>query len=212
MQSPPFPHYLVPPRSKYSPQHHILKHPQLPFLPQCQRPSFRITKYQVSHKYTYSSWWWTWRGLKHVEVINKIDKTYWEYFAPSWFHWQDYIEMHGQQIIKFTCWCQLSGAILIQYVIYRWHRRLDMAAEIGACVAESNRHCIPKKRLLLTWSITLQSNMNKKHTTEFYLVFSFLTVLTKESCMSQLYVWMVRDIPRSPTTCRFIMHEESTCI
>ena len=29
MQSPPFPHYLVPPRSKYSPQHHVLKHPQL---------------------------------------------------------------------------------------------------------------------------------------------------------------------------------------
>jgi hypothetical protein len=40
MQSPPLPRYLVPPRSKYSPQHHILKHPQLPFLPQCQRPSF----------------------------------------------------------------------------------------------------------------------------------------------------------------------------
>ena len=30
---------IVPPRSKYSRQHHILKHPQLPFLPQCQRPS-----------------------------------------------------------------------------------------------------------------------------------------------------------------------------
>ena len=40
MQSPPFPRYVVPPRSKYSPQHHVLKHPQLPFLPQCQRPSF----------------------------------------------------------------------------------------------------------------------------------------------------------------------------
>ena len=40
MQSPPFPRYLVPPRSKYSPQHHILKHRQLPFLPQCQRPRF----------------------------------------------------------------------------------------------------------------------------------------------------------------------------
>ena len=26
MQSPPFPPYLVPPRSKYSPQHHVLKH------------------------------------------------------------------------------------------------------------------------------------------------------------------------------------------
>ena len=34
------PHYLVPPRSKYSPQHPVLKHTQLPFLPQCQRPSF----------------------------------------------------------------------------------------------------------------------------------------------------------------------------
>ena len=32
--------YFIPPRSKYSPQHHILKHPQLPFLPCCQRPSF----------------------------------------------------------------------------------------------------------------------------------------------------------------------------
>ena len=40
MQSPPFPRYPVPPRSKYSPQHHVLKHPQLSFLPQCQRPSF----------------------------------------------------------------------------------------------------------------------------------------------------------------------------
>ena len=40
MQSPPFPHYLVPPRYKHSPQHHVLKHPQLPFLPQCKRPSF----------------------------------------------------------------------------------------------------------------------------------------------------------------------------
>ena len=40
MQSPPFPRYLIPPRSKYSPQHHVLKHQQLSFLPQCQRPSF----------------------------------------------------------------------------------------------------------------------------------------------------------------------------
>jgi len=44
MQSPPFPRYLVPPRSKYSPQHRVLKHPQLPFPPQCQRPSFTPTQ------------------------------------------------------------------------------------------------------------------------------------------------------------------------
>jgi len=40
MQSSPVPRYLVPPRSKYSPQHLVLKHSQFPFLPQCQRPSF----------------------------------------------------------------------------------------------------------------------------------------------------------------------------
>jgi len=27
--------------------------------------------------------------------------SYTEYSAPSWFHLQDYIEMHGQQNIKF---------------------------------------------------------------------------------------------------------------
>ena len=48
MQSPQFPRYLVPPRSKYSPQHHVLKHPQLPFLPQCQRPSFTSILYTIS--------------------------------------------------------------------------------------------------------------------------------------------------------------------
>ena len=30
-------------------------------------------KYQVSHKYICSSSWWTWRGPKYVEVINKFN-------------------------------------------------------------------------------------------------------------------------------------------
>ena len=37
---------------KYSPQHHVLKHPQLPFLPKCQRPSFTPIK---NNKKNYSS-------------------------------------------------------------------------------------------------------------------------------------------------------------
>ena len=52
MQSPPFPRYLVPPRYKYSPQHLVLKHPQLPFLPQSQRPSFTHIK---NNRQNYSS-------------------------------------------------------------------------------------------------------------------------------------------------------------
>ena len=34
------PHYFVPPRSKYSPQHPILKHPQPTILCQCELPNF----------------------------------------------------------------------------------------------------------------------------------------------------------------------------
>jgi hypothetical protein len=39
MKFSPLPCYLIPRRPKYS-QHPTLKHPQPPFLPQCQRPSF----------------------------------------------------------------------------------------------------------------------------------------------------------------------------
>ena len=35
-----------------------------------------------------------------VEVINKTDEMYPEYFAPSWFHLQDYMEMHGLQNVE----------------------------------------------------------------------------------------------------------------
>jgi len=48
----PFPRYLVPRRSKYSPQHPILKHPQPTFLPQRKRPSFAPTQ---SNRQNYSS-------------------------------------------------------------------------------------------------------------------------------------------------------------
>jgi hypothetical protein len=36
----PLSHHLIPVRSKYPPQHPVLKHPQSMFLPSCQRPSF----------------------------------------------------------------------------------------------------------------------------------------------------------------------------
>jgi hypothetical protein len=42
MEISPFPYSLVPLRSKYSPQHPILKHPQSTFLPQCELPSVNI--------------------------------------------------------------------------------------------------------------------------------------------------------------------------
>ena len=48
---PPFPRYL-PPSSKYSPQHHVLKHPRLRFFTQCQRPSFTTVQ---NNRKNYSS-------------------------------------------------------------------------------------------------------------------------------------------------------------
>ena len=61
MQSLPFPSYLVPPRSKYS-QHHVLKHPQLTFLPQYQRTSFTPIQnnkqnYTTLILLTWRIWW-----------------------------------------------------------------------------------------------------------------------------------------------------------
>jgi len=56
----------------------------------------------VVYKYSYSSWWWTWRGPQYVDAVNKTDEIYWEHCAPCWFHLQDYIGMHGQQDIKLA--------------------------------------------------------------------------------------------------------------
>ena len=69
MQSPPFPRYLVPPRSKYSPQHHVLKHPQLPFLPQCQRPAGRGVDHPPSSS---------------AEVKERVDLHLYSPSGPSW--------------------------------------------------------------------------------------------------------------------------------
>ena len=76
MQSPPFPHYPVPPRSKYCPQYHILKHPQLPFLTQCQRPSFTPIQ---NNKQNYSSIY-----LIYVQdtQIKNLKNTLWMWRCP----------------------------------------------------------------------------------------------------------------------------------
>ena len=68
IQSPPVPRYLIPPRSKYSPQHHVLKHPQLPFLPQCQGPSFTPIQ---NNRQNYSS---IWKPNNNLNCIWKLPK------------------------------------------------------------------------------------------------------------------------------------------
>jgi hypothetical protein len=63
------------------------------------RQSFiQSDKYQVSHRYSCSSWWWAHSRPKHVEKRNKHTK---KNCAPSWLYLKDYTRMHGQQNIKF---------------------------------------------------------------------------------------------------------------
>ena len=92
---------------------------------------------------------------------------------------------------------------LYLYVIYRSYRRLDVAAEIGACVTESNRQCTPKTCLLLTWWIACRVTWIKR--TQLNFILSFLSSLyclrnlvchscTSEWCEAFLEVWQHVDL------------------
>ena len=53
---------------------------------QARQSSIQSDKYQVSHRYSYFSWWWAHNCPKHLEKRNKyITKN----CAPSWFYLQD---------------------------------------------------------------------------------------------------------------------------
>ena len=64
MQSPPFSRYLVPPRSKYSPQHHILKQPS--FLSSLNVSDRVSHPYKATDKITVRK---TFQRLKNTDII-----------------------------------------------------------------------------------------------------------------------------------------------
>ena len=90
MQSPPFPRYLFPPRSKYSPQHHVLKHLQLPFLPLYQRPSFTPIQNNRQNLYTNATPLNSKRGACSASVPTR-----------SWGAWFESLVGHQPQRLRF---------------------------------------------------------------------------------------------------------------
>jgi len=114
MQSLPFPRYLVPPRSKYSSQHHVLKYTQLPFLPQYQRPSFTPIKINRQNYISLNFWIttrktkdsapndsnFTFNFTKFLEkkanvlcVTNSIKKCHWKLLsAENWLSFSNELE------------------------------------------------------------------------------------------------------------------------
>ena len=129
MQYPPFPRYPVIPRSKYSTQHHVLKHPQLPFLPHCQRPSFTpmaLTSYGFSpscysaehHMRQYTvlfSWWW---GIMMPETCWDRSLTInIRLVASCWFlSLHPTFMMHGHKSIKLSIHLQYFGLLCGKFV------------------------------------------------------------------------------------------------
>jgi hypothetical protein len=73
-----------------------------------RRSSTQSDIYQVSHWYSYFSWWWAHGCPKHVENRNKhIRKN----CASSWFIYKDYTKMHGQQYVKVWGICSATDRL-----------------------------------------------------------------------------------------------------
>ena len=110
MQLSPFPCHLVPLRSKYSPQHPILKDPQPAFLPQCLLPILIVTNSSKIPTYVtvIVAHYWTNRSpIPHFALISSIFslvRKYMEYFLKGWSARHTVITdatlLHGSEVYK----------------------------------------------------------------------------------------------------------------
>ena len=110
MQLSPFPCHLVPLRSKYFPQHPILKHPQPAFLPQCERPGFTTIqnhgqKFQSIRK---NKLWMELRTLcvwLHIlqfwNVVLEKDADQLDRWCEKW---KSYSESEGKEYPTYNTW------------------------------------------------------------------------------------------------------------
>jgi hypothetical protein len=74
-------------------------------------------KYQVSRRYGNFYWWWAHSCPKHVKKSNKRIK---KNCAPSWFYLQDHTRMHGQQNLKFHCYCFTCIITIAKRICAKW--------------------------------------------------------------------------------------------
>ena len=91
MQSPPFHRYLVPPTSKYSPQHHILKSPSASFPPSMSATKFHThTKQQTKLQFYISSslnfWIANWKTKDSAPNDSKLNAIIIAFPQQQWLH------------------------------------------------------------------------------------------------------------------------------
>jgi len=127
MQSPPFPRYLVPPRSKYSPQHHVLKHFQLPFLPQCQRPSFtpKQTKGKIRVLYILIFKFWIATGRQRI-LHRMVASISWPQSALYYFRNRRFVKVVPKYLTSSTLSIVLLSILTLWIRPAFWSRDMTM--------------------------------------------------------------------------------------
>ena len=78
---------------------------------QTRQSSTQSDKYEVSHRYSYFSWWWAHSHPKHVEKRNKHTK---KNCAPSWLYLQDYTGLFKM----------IVGVLTTSHTQYTWDRTI----------------------------------------------------------------------------------------
>ena len=119
MQLPPLPCYLVLPRSKYSPHHPTLKHPQPSFVTQCERPNsppIQNNKIIVLYNFIITVYYY---GLNEL----KIFPSRWKKLAPF-----TQIVFNGWWKMAVLFWFDLVGAF--SQVNKRWQHCIPFLSVI----------------------------------------------------------------------------------
>jgi hypothetical protein len=97
-----------------------------------RQSSTQSDKYQVSHRYSYFSWWWARSRPKHVEKRNKHTK---KNCAPSWLYLQD------------SCNSRVHKRPSLQ---------ITMAHEQPICLTSKNVGNMHNMRVWITWKTVWQ--------------------------------------------------------
>ena len=99
-----------------------------------RQSSIQSDKYQVSHRYSYFSWWWAHSRPKHVEKRNKHTK---ENCAPNWLYLQGLCEGWWY----WSCWTIVKNLYVIVMIRVNAVEEPKLTINVVRPVGVLNRFC-----------------------------------------------------------------------